>query len=485
MKQALHIFRKDARRFAYQICALAALTLVWAWANLPGPRWESRFTNYRGLAGAALIIGWWYLISLLIHEEPLTGDRQFWVTRPYSRRSLVAAKSLFILAFFNLPLLLAGFAIVAAAGYPPLAYLPDFLWMQLTFTAAVLLLPAALAALTRTLVQFALTVLGLFAGLTLLNVLFATTTQGVYQSRGLLWAVGITLLLLSGAPTLLVLVLQLRTRNRLLSAAMGAALVVLMLYTNTGMSRQLGIAVQSRMFPQNAAASATAVLSADGMQPDPKHSDPDGVTVAVPLRVVNIPAGETAAPDLVDLTFETPAGRRWSSGWIQAASTEADVFQVDPSPDGAFAWRQRVVVDRAFWQRARSGAVSIRGDAYVMLFGRRDVPIAGEDVTPVPGDGRCSISQAGSAASWLVRCLAPFHMPFTKVEDQTGTPPTQNGRLPTRILSIWDSPLPADFGMNPLSEGVAASAGQALFLRYEPRTYLHRSFSAASVRPAP
>jgi hypothetical protein len=69
----------------------------------------------------------------------------------------MAAKLLFVLAFLNLPLLLGGFAIVAAAGYQPLAYLPNFLWMQLTFTIAVLSLPAAVAALTRKLVQFVLT----------------------------------------------------------------------------------------------------------------------------------------------------------------------------------------------------------------------------------------------------------------------------------------------------------------------------------------
>ena len=38
MKQAFHIFRKDARRFAYQIGALAALTCMWAWSNIAAGR---------------------------------------------------------------------------------------------------------------------------------------------------------------------------------------------------------------------------------------------------------------------------------------------------------------------------------------------------------------------------------------------------------------------------------------------------------------
>src|ERR1017187_570553 len=485
MKQALHIFRKDARRFAYQICALAALTYMWAWANIAESRGDLPANRYAGFASVVLIVGWWYLVSLLVHDEPLTGDRQFWITRPYSRGSLAAAKLLFVLAFFNAPLLLAGFAILAAAGYQPLAYLPNFLWMQLTLTATVVLPPAAVAALTRTLVQFVIAILGLFAGLLFLSAIAGTGMRGtLYQSTELAWTAGILLPLLCSAPALLVLVLQLRARNRLVSAGAGIALIVLMQYTG-GLSRQLGTAVQSRLFGQNGAASVTGVLvvlNMGGIQPDPKHPDPDGVTLAVPLRVVNIPAGETAAPEIVELTLETPAGRRWSSGWIAAASTEADGLQVDPSPDGAFTWRQRVVVDPAFWQQARSGPLTVRGDVYAMLFGRSSVRLQDDGVTRVPGEGRCSLSFQQSFQ--LVNCLAPFHRPFTRAENQPGGAPVQIARLPTHLLSIWDSPLPADFGMNPLSANMASgNEAGILFLRYDPRAYIRRSFSAANIRP--
>src|ERR1017187_10105377 len=48
MKQALHIFRKDARRFAYQICALAALTYMWAWTNIAASRADLPANRYAG-----------------------------------------------------------------------------------------------------------------------------------------------------------------------------------------------------------------------------------------------------------------------------------------------------------------------------------------------------------------------------------------------------------------------------------------------------
>jgi hypothetical protein len=60
----------------------------------------------------------------------------------------------------------------------------------------------------------------------------------------------------------------------------------------------------------------------------------------------------------------------------------------------------------------------------------------------------------------------------------------QIARLPTHLLSIWDSPLPADFGMNPLSANMASgNEAGILFLRYDPRAYIRRSFSAANIRP--
>jgi hypothetical protein len=274
-------------------------------------------------------------------------------------------------------------------------------------------------------------------------------------------------------------------RNRLISAGVGIALIVLMLYTNEGVSRRFGAAVQSRLFGQSGGASVEVIVDATGIRPDAKQLEPDAVTLGVPLRVVNIPAAETAAPEIVDLTFETPAGQRWSSGWIAAASNDPGIVQVDPSPDHDFPWRQRVVVDRAFWQRAAAGPLTVRGEVYLMLFGRRSVRLRQDGVTPVLGDGRCSLSLPNPGA-WLVDCFAPFHRPFSQNETVPEMTAAGAGHSPVRLLSIWDSPLPADFGMNPISRSVTAGAAndaEIFFLRYDPRAYIHRSFSGATWRP--
>jgi len=471
MIQALHIFRKDVRRFVYEIGVLAVLTCAWAWAHIAH---DVRRDWYYNLSGVILSLGWWYLIARLVQEEPLAGDRQFWVTRPYSRGSLLAAKVLFVVAFINVPLLLAGFAILGAAGYRPLAYSPNFLWMQLTFTAVALLLPAAVASLTRSLAQFVLTILGLYIGIIALG-LIAGSVQQVprYGSNGLAWAVSFWLTLLVAVPAVCMLLLQFRMRNRLVSAGAGIALVVLLGFTAPDVRSPIGTAVQSRMFGQKGARLVAASLVAAGVERDLKVGDPGGVALVVPLRISNIPDALTVAPEILELIFEAPGGRRWSSGWIAAASSEASVLQTDPSADHTFTWRQRVIMDRRFWESAHSRDVTIRGVVWAMLYDRRSIRLGENRVTSVPGGGKCSVSTAGPRSGWLVDCLAPFHMPFYSYEVPQGT---------LRLISVWDSPLPADFGMSPLSTNSMGGNGEIFFLRYDPHAYLRRSIEPASMQ---
>ncbi len=51
-----------------------------------------------------LPMAWWFLVSLAVYGEPLPGNRQFWITRPYRWTSLLGAKLLFIVAFVSFPL---------------------------------------------------------------------------------------------------------------------------------------------------------------------------------------------------------------------------------------------------------------------------------------------------------------------------------------------------------------------------------------------
>jgi hypothetical protein len=146
MRQALHIFREDTRHLWCEIGLALLVTVLFTVSEI---RHAIEGVGKSGYLGRYLLpLAWWILIARVIHAEPLPGDRQFWLTRPYSRKSLLAAKALFILVWVNLPKLVADIVIVGAGAFSLRAELPGLLWSQVLLTAVFVLPMAALAAIT-------------------------------------------------------------------------------------------------------------------------------------------------------------------------------------------------------------------------------------------------------------------------------------------------------------------------------------------------
>ncbi len=123
MRQTEHIFRKDFRRLwplAAAVCvcwaACGAFTVL-ASSNLSIEKRQMPIGMQR-LATILLPLACWFLIANVVYEEPLVGDKQFWLTRPYSRISLLASKLLFLGLFINVPLFLCDCYTLTALGYP-------------------------------------------------------------------------------------------------------------------------------------------------------------------------------------------------------------------------------------------------------------------------------------------------------------------------------------------------------------------------------
>src|SRR5438128_955136 len=100
MKQILHIFQKDVRRYWREVAISIALVAAFArnelqsWAGGSG---AVGFSDIRGLltdrflsssVDILLPIAWALVIVRVIQGELLVGDRQFWVTRPYEWKKL-------------------------------------------------------------------------------------------------------------------------------------------------------------------------------------------------------------------------------------------------------------------------------------------------------------------------------------------------------------------------------------------------------------
>src|SRR5689334_27335 len=117
MKLVLHIFRKDVRRLWPQIVATLAIVAALGRED----RWRSDWlaSQTEGWLNLLLPLMWAFLIGLAIGQEPLTGHRQFWITRPYRRSGLLAAKLLFALAFVHLPFFVEQAYVLAARGFAP------------------------------------------------------------------------------------------------------------------------------------------------------------------------------------------------------------------------------------------------------------------------------------------------------------------------------------------------------------------------------
>ena len=126
MNQVIHIFRKDVQHWWKEIAVSLTLLAVYVWSE--PATWVSGAAGLSGFATRSSIaelvtellpISWWLLVLRVVQDEALVGDRQFWVTRPYEWKKLLAAKVLFGAAFVSVPLLLAQFSLLQLAGFPP------------------------------------------------------------------------------------------------------------------------------------------------------------------------------------------------------------------------------------------------------------------------------------------------------------------------------------------------------------------------------
>jgi hypothetical protein len=159
MRQAIHIFRKDVRHcwpYAAVALALTAAPLL----RLAG---KAQDNTQWDLAVLPLAAAWWLAIRAVVREERPAGESQFWVTRPYSWRSLLAAKILFLAVFLGLPVFLSDCIVLHASGFDPVPLIPGLLLRQ-GWLAGFLALPFTVAALTRTTGGFVLAGLACYAG---------------------------------------------------------------------------------------------------------------------------------------------------------------------------------------------------------------------------------------------------------------------------------------------------------------------------------
>lgn len=311
MTRILHIFRKDVRHLWPHA---TASILMMALAAILDPTYASggQSTAYSLLAGFALPLACWNLIIAAIHEEKLPGDRQYWLTRPYSWKELLAAKALFVAAFINVPLFVWHVAAFAAVGVPLGEHLPALLWRQLFFSAFYILPIAALAAITRGLGQLILTVLVGLLPVALLNTfLFARFRINWVGMEGMMMAAVAATVSIGVAA---ILVLQYSRRATRLSRVMAGLVAVSVVSVVVAGGK---LSSGARPHAENSAISISLDTQIKRNSTVMASGGRDIVTLDIPVLVEGVPADVDLVQNEMTVSIEGIEKRTWRAPGIR------------------------------------------------------------------------------------------------------------------------------------------------------------------------
>lgn len=317
LNQVWNIFRKDVRHQWLEI--LVSLVLVFGFARAEMAEWSRTFNGaiafgvggmvygiLGGLAVPLLPLSWMFLIVRAVHAESLAGDRQFWVTRPYDWKQLLAAKILFVVAFVNVPFFLAHVFLVYKAGFHPAHYLAGLLWLQLFWMLILLLPTAALAAVTRNIGHMLLALLFVGVFTTGYSMIGATVPNSSFSdSAGFL---DIPLIIIAAIAVIVVQYSLRRTvQSRWLIAGLAVALILILVATPY---RRL----IARAYPP-AGNSFPLQLSLNKAPTEIHYTQRNQVPITIQFLISGLPQNSFVELNGYMLTLRNSSGQHWDSHW--------------------------------------------------------------------------------------------------------------------------------------------------------------------------
>jgi hypothetical protein len=348
MKQALHIFGKDVRHLWPQIALVLLLVAAFAICDIQSRETIESIGSIialgsggtqlwvlKGLLAVLIPATYAWLIVTLVHQEALPGDRQFWLIRPYSPKSLLSAKILFIVLFVSLTMLAKDCFIVAAQGFPIFSYIPGLLLRLLVWTAWVVLPALAAGVVTRNLQE---------AGLLGAGVALVYAMQGILVRKsfwpGVDWVreySGVLLLLVLPAA---IVVWQYSRRETAKARIAVACCTILVLIGLPLLPGRAAFAIQT--LARRPGIDLNQVqLTPDLGRPSPANPAseiPQGpVGIALPVRLGGVPAGMALMPDGTRVIIISGQHEVWRSPWRQgwygmkAEAYRSQAFPIDNS----------------------------------------------------------------------------------------------------------------------------------------------------------
>jgi len=465
MRRVLTIFTKDVRHLWPQVLVFLAIAAL---AVITDPAVHTNRLEY--LARILEPVACWVLIVAVIHEERLIGHEQYWLTRPYTWKNLVAAKALFLVVFVSLPLFVCQYTILAAVnGSVPLNWIAPLLWRQV-FLAIFVILPAvAFAVVTASLGQVLLCVVVSLPFFLVSYSLFHASDWG-----GLAWirTCAAALVILGGVAA--VVILQYTRRRTGIARVAVAATLALTAAVASAPRWGPAFAVQ-RLFSRQAVGDAAVSLSVDasaiGTHPVKTQAGmpaPNPGMLEIPLRVRDVPPGLWLGGEWVSVTLAAPGERR-SSKWLPAQFLQGlrdgvGWILVSPDPD--------------FYDRWKGTPVKLSATADLILYQHvRDVEAFQRTWISDGEAGYCgSIGGTGQ-----LLCASPFLQLAITLEQ--GSPPLHAETSLYKSLA----PFPTGVGFRPFDEPQHPQYGGAwppnARLSFDrPVAYIQRHFEARDIR---
>jgi hypothetical protein len=412
----LHILKKDVRRLWPH--AIATLVLLAAMARQD--RWRSDWLvgSTEGWLNLLLPLAWAFLIGLVMEQEPLVGDRQFWTTRPYQRHVLFSAKALFAVTFIHVPYLLASCYVVLLRGFSPILYFPHLLWQQLLLAGALTLPAMALAALVRNFTHFILETVAVAAT----AIFVSGSLSNYYRTPGaLLGDVRSQLIIvLVAGVSIAVLWMQYSRRRLLISRVVGISGAVLACAIFGYLMPQTAFALRSTLDP--APSQITLQISHHGKTPWRGWTmDPLTVrSLLVPVAFSGVPEelgyhAYTLWTEVIGSSgerFRTTARQRYAPSRSIALS---GMFWRSFPEDQAAIWLL-LHFGRTVYERLSNTPVTVRGEIAVTVY-----RLGGTTWMPtgirqsVPGVGLCEsvVAEGGYVGQrqLKVECESPGDLP--------------------------------------------------------------------------
>jgi hypothetical protein len=458
MRQVWHIFWKDVRHLWREGAVSIVLMAAFAWYEVRGWAHEGDLATGGSVVGffffrslsrflvALVPISWSFLVVRAIQGESLVGDRQFWLTRPYEWKKLLAAKVLFVLIFVNLPLLMVDVFLLAKSGFAPTAYVLGLLWMQLLILLVLLLPTAALAAVTATVAQVLLALLAIvlyLIGMVVLSEQIPDAGFGVSSPIDFL-----TPTLAIGTPVAVLLLQYARrqtAKSRWLIAGLGGAILLILVATPYP-------SLVAREYPQLEASQQPLRLELRPVEtPVTKEDfyDENEVTIQIPLNVSGMASDSIVTVSGVMATIEGSDGSRWNSGWqVNGTSLYPDQSQTE------IFFR----VKKKLYDRMRMSPSNIRLSLAFTVFRDQEQR---EFVTPagdfaMPDVGLCSVRHGYIDA---IHCRSALRRPssllVTTDVSATSCPATEPGEAvaaPGTLAHEWfsNSESTAELGISPV-----------------------------------